>query len=346
MSGSSIAAPDAAGWVTDFLNGAYFARPREHREVDDLRLALAILTTRWHRRRGGRLRAFDVVVFHRAFGQARFFDRHRSPLGTLDRSQLLDGARTLTGDWFPEAYGDGSRRGWGIAFPSADELVAYRPETRLYSAALGPITPPAAPPERLEWHTYPPVELPSLDAALAALAEPRRWPDFGAELGRFTPLRAGGLDGQTFEIEVVMRPLPRTPVYTRGYVTCTRLLARSDGAALREAMDDLVRRSSPSLGEPAVPADASPALLLELDTHEGHFMGRARSHLVAYESGGRAWLRDVGMWDPMPFTLGQGYRLAGRRAQLEFWGGGRAEASMLHQVALQGKTGILTSDRE
>lgn len=39
MSGSSIAAPDAMGWVVDFLNAAFFARPPAERDVDDLRLA-------------------------------------------------------------------------------------------------------------------------------------------------------------------------------------------------------------------------------------------------------------------------------------------------------------------
>ena len=27
MAGSTIAAPDAAGWITDFLNAAYYRRP-------------------------------------------------------------------------------------------------------------------------------------------------------------------------------------------------------------------------------------------------------------------------------------------------------------------------------
>jgi hypothetical protein len=59
MAGSSLAAPDAAGWVTDFLNAAYYARPPGQRDVDDLRLALGIVTTRWHRL-GRRLRAHDA----------------------------------------------------------------------------------------------------------------------------------------------------------------------------------------------------------------------------------------------------------------------------------------------
>jgi hypothetical protein len=39
MAGSSIAGRDAAPWVTDFLNAAYYRRPSEDREVDDLSAA-------------------------------------------------------------------------------------------------------------------------------------------------------------------------------------------------------------------------------------------------------------------------------------------------------------------
>lgn len=49
MAGSSIAGPDAAGWVTDFLNAAYYRRSPGLRDIDDLRLAFAIITTYWHR---------------------------------------------------------------------------------------------------------------------------------------------------------------------------------------------------------------------------------------------------------------------------------------------------------
>ena len=41
MAGSSIAAPGAIAWVTDFLNAAYYARADDERDVDDLRLATA-----------------------------------------------------------------------------------------------------------------------------------------------------------------------------------------------------------------------------------------------------------------------------------------------------------------
>ena len=61
------------------------------------------------------------------------------------------------------------------------------------------------------------------DAVLRFLLEPPRWPDMASAGGRFTSLRAGGLHGNTFESEVVAAPVERTPVFTRGYVTCTGL---------------------------------------------------------------------------------------------------------------------------
>ena len=50
MTGSSIAGRDAAPWVTDFLNAAYYRRPVAGRQVDDLRLAFSVVTTYWYRK--------------------------------------------------------------------------------------------------------------------------------------------------------------------------------------------------------------------------------------------------------------------------------------------------------
>jgi hypothetical protein len=92
MSGSSIAGPDAAGWITDFLNAAYYRRDPAGRDV----------TTCGWRPRSSRPAGIcwgiaasgsaDAVPFHSAFGRDRFVDGARSARGTLDRSQLLDGA--------------------------------------------------------------------------------------------------------------------------------------------------------------------------------------------------------------------------------------------------------------
>ncbi len=325
MGGSSIAAPSAAGWVTDFLNAAYFARPAADRRVDDLRLAHCVLTTRWHER-GARLGARDVVAFHRAFGARRM---RTWPIGTLTREGLLAGAAALVGDWFPAAYADPARRAHGIAFPTAADREAFDPGTRLRDAALGPLSPPVTAPGEQEWSTYPPVRLPGDGArALELLADPARWPDFAAEGGRFTALRSGGLEGQTFEIEVTAGGATRTPVATRGYVTATSV-TRDDGAAAFAAA------LAEHVGEPVVPPGATVLLGLELTTHEGHFLGRARSNLLVWrEADGSARIRDVGVWDPLPYHLAVPYALAGRAAQHAFWGPEPAHASMLAQLAL------------
>jgi len=327
MAGSSIAQPDAAGWVTDFLNAAFYARPREARQVDDLRLAYCVITSRWHEL-GRRLRIYDVAGFHRAFGVDRFLERSSTPWGTLGRRQLEEGGARLLGDWFPGAYADPARRGWGIAFREERDRAAYEPERRLRTAALGALTPPRVTPGEQHWSTYPPVALPSMERAVAALSVPSRWPDFGSELGRFTPLRPGGLDGQTFEIEVVAQPAPRTPVFTRAYVTATRRLEAPD--EIQAALAD----ARANLPEPPLPAEATPRMLLELTTHEGHFLGPAISRILLYEDARGAWVRDIGSWDPLAWHLAAPFRLAGRAAQHAFWGGGDPSQSMLHQLAL------------
>jgi hypothetical protein len=148
MTGSSIAGRDAAGWVTDFLNAAYYRRPVGERDVDDLRLASAILITYWYRQEvPRRLRLTDLREFHRAYGRHRF-DTDLSARGLLNRAQLLEGAANLLGDWCPEAYADDARRGWGIAFPTVDERDAYDPGRRLELAKLGKLTPESAPLEQ------------------------------------------------------------------------------------------------------------------------------------------------------------------------------------------------------
>jgi hypothetical protein len=338
MTGSSIAGRDAAGWVTDFLNAAYYRRPVDEREVDDMRLAFAILTTYWYRRETPRrLRLTDLREFHRAYGGHRF-DTEMSGRGLLNREQLMDGAVRLLGDWLPEAYADDARRGWGIAFPSVEERAAYDPERRLAMARLGKLTPESAPPEQQMWHTYPPVEMPSIEGVVGALTRPETWPDYASELGRFTPLRPGGLDGQTFEIEVAAGTESGRPIFTRGYVTITRLVTPDDPDALRAYFDELeAGLARYGDNEPrAVPEGAQPVVGFDLTTHEGHFMGAGHNRLILYTDDGRVWVRAAGTWDPMPWHVAQSYRVAGRAAQHAFWGqGGVPRLSMLHQLALQ-----------
>jgi hypothetical protein len=336
MTGSSIAGPDAAPWITDFLNAAYFRRPLEGRDVDDLRAAFTVLTTFWYRKTGGRrLHVTDLPAFHRAFGSRRF-NSERSPLGTLSRDQLVEGANRLLGFDFAGAYGDDARRAWGIAFPTVKERDAYDPDRRMAVARLGPLTPETAHPEQQVWHAFAPVQMPSLEGVIGVLSRPESWPDFASETGRFTPLRAGGLSGQTFEIEVAAGTGVGWPVFTRGYVTVTKLVSREQPDALAAwfaELDDGLRDH----GEPparALPEDATPALGFDLTTHEGHFMGQGHNRIMLYRLEGSAWVRTAGTWDPMPWHLDRAYRLAGQETQRAFWGEGDIDRlSMLHQLA-------------
>ena len=326
MPGSSIAAPTAVGWITDFLNAAYFARPRARRDLEDLRLAFTILTTRWQRK-GARTRlgATDVLAFHRAFGPQRL---RSLPRLTLDRDGLLEGARRMFGDWFAGAVADPARRAHGIAFPTAAERQAFDPAVRRLHAAVGGLTPPVRPAAGQRWSDYAPVPLASAARTAALMLEPERWPDVAAEGGRFTALRRGGLDGQTFEIEIIAIPAPRAPVYTRGYVTATQVLERG-----HPALPAFVDALAEGAGTPAVGEGADVHLAVELTTHAGHFLGRGRSRLLVWEDAEGAWLRDVGSWDPLPVELAAPYRLAGEAAQHAFWGPGDPDRSMLVQIA-------------
>jgi hypothetical protein len=188
------------------------------------------------------------------------------------------------------------------------------------------------------WHTYPPVEMPSVESVIGALTRPETWPDYASELGRFTPLRPGGLADQAFEIEVAAGTESGRPIFTRGYVTITRLVTPDDPEALRVYFEEL-ESGLARYGEnepPAVPEGGEPVVGFDLTTHEGHFMGAGHNRLILYTHEGRAWVRAAGTWDPMPWHVEQSYRRAGRAAQHAFWGqGGVARLSMLHQLALQ-----------
>ena len=338
MTGSSIAGRDAAPWVTDFLNAAYYRRPLEDREVDDLRLAFCVLTTYWYRKPNQRpLHVTDLAAFHRAFGHDRFATEG-SARGTLSRAQLLDGAARLLGDWFPEAYDDDARRGWGIAFENAQDRGAYDPALRMALAKLGKLTPESAPAAEQVWHTYPPVEMPPAEKVIAALTAPETWPDYASEIGRFTSLRTGGLDGQTFEIEVAVGTDAGRPIFTRGYVTITKLVTPADPEALAAWFTEL-EAGLARFGENeprAVPKGGEPLVGFDLTTHQGHFMGNGHNRLALYRYDDKTWVRAAGTWDPMAWHVAGAYKIAGQHAQHAFWGQDNHVAqSMLHQLALQ-----------
>jgi hypothetical protein len=143
--------------------------------------------------------------------------------------------------------------------------------------------------------------------------------------GRFTPVRPGGLSGQTFEIDLPVLAAPRIPMLTRGYVSCTAF--HLHGEALRRAVEATGTQVE------ALPEDGEPLAYIELTTHRGHVLWRAISRLIVYADGGQAFVRDVGSWDPLPRQLAAAYAAGGHSAQVAFWGPDDEEASMLVQLA-------------
>jgi hypothetical protein len=118
-------------------------------------------------------------------------------------------------------------------------------------------------------------------------------------------------------------------------VTVTRVLDRRDRPALEAYVADInAALANQGDEQAAVPEGGTPAFVIELTTHNGHFMGNALSRLVLFEVGDRAYLRDVGSWDPMPWFIRLPYRIQGEKAQHAFWGLGVPRQSMLHQIAL------------
>lgn len=317
--------------MSDFLNAAYFARSEQERDVADLRLAWGVLTTRWAQTAGRRLDARDVAALHRAFGLRRLRGR---PRGTLSAGALREGAAALLGDWFPEAWADSRRRAHGVAFATGAQRDAFDPARRARAGRPGPLTPHRAPAEQRVWHTYPAVALADAPAAVAFLLDPSRWPDAAAENGRFTAIRRGPLKGVTFEIEVSAWPVRCFPVYQRAYVTCTAVheAATPGLARYAESVNEQVSVRADG-GASAVPEGATPLLAVELTTHAGHFLGAAVSRLIAFEQDGRAFVRDVGSWDPLTWPLQRAYDAAGERAQAEFWGPERPAGSVLAQLS-------------
>jgi hypothetical protein len=335
MAGSSIAGRSAVDWVTHFLNASYYGVPRESRDLAQLRLAWTVLTTYWHQLGGGPLGARHVRRFHQSFRAARAPDGSQYPRGLLDRNQLEGGAAQLLGEWFGEAQADTERMGWGVVFQTSAERASYQPEARLRRARLGPLSPPAAALSEQTWHTYPPVPIPGVDDMVAVLEATDTWSHFPTDVGRFTALRSGTLRGQTFEIEAIAELARHAPMLTRGYVTVTRVLDRSQPEALGEQLDAIsenlarMRHDEPA----ALPPGARPTHLIELTTHEGHFLGRARNNLVLFETDERAYMRAVGNWDPMPWYVRLSYGYKGADAQRTFWGMESPHHSMLRQFA-------------
>jgi hypothetical protein len=335
MAGSSIARRSAVDWVTHFLNASYYGVPRDRRDLENLRVAWAVLTTYWHQMGGDKLGARHVRRFHHSFRGSSSSRGSHYPRTLLDRDQLESGASRLLGSWFSEVKADPARTGWGVVFETAPARGAYEPEVRLSHARLGSISPPRAALSEQTWHTYRHVPIPGVDDLVAVLEATDTWSHFPTDVGRFTALRSGSLSGQTFEIEAIAEIARHVPMLTRGYVTVTRVLDRSKPDALREQVDLLAANvAGTGHDEPAVlPANGSPTHLLELTTHAGHFLGRARNYLLLFETPDGAYIRAVGNWDPMPWYVRLSYAYQGADAQRAFWGLETPQQSMLRQFA-------------
>lgn len=335
MAGSSIAGRDAVAWITHFLNASYYRVPRETRDLENLRSAWMVLTTYWYQLGGSPLGAHHVRHFHHAFRNARSPGGSQYPRGLLDRDQLEGGAACLLGDWFGQAQADPARIGWGVVFKTTAERANYRPEVRLHHAKLGPLTPPAAPASRQTWHTYEPVPVPGVDDLVAVLEATDTWSHFPTDVSRFTALRSGSLQGQTFEIEAIAELARHAPMLTRQYVTVTEVLDSSQPDALDERFVAICAGLTrmPHDGAAVLPPGARPTHLIELTTHQGHFLGCARNHLVLFETDERAYVRAVGNWDPMPWYVRLSYTYKGADAQRTFWGLESPQHSMLRQFA-------------
>ena len=313
MPGSSIAAPGAMGWVTDFLNAAFYARAREERSVGELRLAVGILTTAWER--AGRRPGLATSAASRwptpacACAEASGWTRRRSwsvpsacsVRGFPRRGRIPPGGATAS---------PSRRRSWRS---TSSPAAAWR--TRRSARSLPPSPPRPAGSVRLPARgAAPPGARAGPAQRPGALAghRLRRWPVHGA-----ATRRARGAD---FEIEVALEPVPRAPVFTRGYVSAT---------AVWEVGDPVLEASVAALeeltGGPILPEGGRP--LLHHVAHPCGPLPRSRDlHLVLGEHpGGGGWVLDVGAWDPLPLPQAAAYRAGGREAQHAFWGPGDPE---------------------
>ncbi len=332
--GSTLAAPSAALWVTDLLNAAYYAKDVEERDVNDLRLAFAVIATYWNEHEHRRLQATDVLRFHRAFGTARLRGSG-GRTGTLDTDALLAGGNKLFGDWFAEAAGDPARRGWGIVFPTVEHKHRHDPEIRLAQTPLGPLTPPRLPEHQQIWHSYPAVEVPDAAATVAALLEVDQWPEYGSALGRLTPLRRRELDGQTFEIETIGFAASRTPILVRSYVSVENLVTEANEDARDGWVTQLRLGFAARPEEPApIPEGAEVHAAFDLVAHEGHFLGNAKTRVMVYTHEDRSFVRAAGTWDPVVGRNAEVGDQVARWNQHAFWGMSGPDESMLHQLAL------------
>ena len=206
MAGSSIAGRDAAPWVTDFLNAAYYRRAgRRERDVDDLRLAFASSRpTGTARRPAAGCASPTCAAFHRAFGArplrhralgARHARPRRSCCARRGARCSATGSRTPTPTTRAAAGASRSRR--------VEERAAYDPDgpARAGPARRADARERAAGRAGLA-HLPAGRDAVGRGASSARSRGPRRGRTTRARSGASRRCAPGGLAGQTFEIEV------------------------------------------------------------------------------------------------------------------------------------------------
>ena len=331
MTGSSIASRDAAPWITDFLNAAYYRRAVSERKVDDLRLAFAILTTFWYRRRSPRrLRISDVTGVPRRVRRTapgHRADSARAPdAGAVARRCRRAGRRLVPlrvrrrcparlGDRVPPS---GARR--------------LRPERRMAVARVGAMPPESGPPEMQTWHTYPPVEMTSVEVAGADSLDPRPGPITRADRSsapRSAPAAA--------RLRRSRSRRPRAPIGSAscsiGGTSRSRVGTPDDPQALESYFAEL--RPGGDTARSVAPRARS-RVGFDLARHRACSSGPAADRLILFAAAAPDAGRRRRTSDPMPWHLAQSYRVAGRAAEHAFWGEGDvARLSMLHQLARQ-----------
>ena len=318
-------------------------RRRTSATSSDLRLALTILTTRWHRlghRRLRRARRAPLPPRVRPRLRLRTPDGRAARARSTASSSCSPAPSGCSATGSPEADADAARRGWGIAFETVAERDALRPEQRLRARAASARSRRRDARRRDADLAHLPAgpAMPSADAVVALLTRPETWPDFASELGRFTPLRPGGLAGQTFEIEVAAgtrRAAPGLHPRLRDDHDARHARRRPRGCASTSTSSTTAW--SASARRAARRSRQAPTPLAGLRPHDarGPLHGRRPQPPRALRAGRRALRcapRAPGTRCRGPSTRPTGARAATRSTR--FWGeGDAATAELLHQIA-------------
>ena len=279
-------------------------------------------------------------VSARRSGRARFSTTNSAARDARPPTSCSQGAARLLGDWFPEAYADDARRGWGIAFTSPGDRAGYDPGHRMALARLGRLTPERAPRRR--------ADVAHLSGGRDARGgRGRRGAHRSRRRGPTTRPRSAASRRCAAAASTGRHSRSRSPPGQKGAARSSRAatsrsracVTAADPAALAawvEALEDGLARYG--VDEPAaVPGRRHGAGRARPDDpRRATSWARATTGCCSSPTAGTAWVRAAGTWDPMPWPINQAYRIAGRDAQHAFWGQGNLVAkSLLHQLALR-----------